>query len=377
VQFKLTVLREETGADSLKELRAHVKEGLAQRPKRLSSKYFYDDAGSGESPLLPFPAAAVTASNTLTAPPPNPLFSLLTFPELYSRITNEDEYYLTRTEHGILTRHAPEIAAQLARSRGPEPLSVVELGAGDGRKTKILLRALLDAGLDFEYMPVDISCGAMRVLFATVSGEFQGEGLHVHGVVGEYVEALRYVGRRWPGRRTLVLFLGSSIGNFTREAAEEFLTEMRASLKERDMLLAGFDLKKDPEVLRRAYSDRHGVTRAFNLNLLTRLNREAGASFDTSAFGHLAVYNPVRGAMESYLLSRMEHDVKIDGKVLHFERGEPILTEYSYKFLPEQVLAMAQKAGFTSIANYYGYGEVEGSSTAAIEPWFMDALFQV
>lgn len=260
---------------------------------------------------------------------------------------------------------------------GAEKFNVVELGAGDGRKTKVLLRAMLDEGVDFEYLPIDISRGAMADLFKALEGDFECCEVRMHGIVGDYMQALSHVRQTWPERRTLVLFLGSSIGNFTRDSAIDFLSEVRCNLKPRDMLLVGFDLKKDPEVLRRAYSDSHNVTKEFNINLLMRLNREVDADFSATAFRHLAVYNPVRGAMESYLLSSKDHDVNVAGELVHFDSGEPILTEYSYKYLPKQALRMARKAGFASVANYYGFADGETAETEAVEPWFMEALFEV
>lgn len=286
--------------------------------------------------------------------------------EIYARITDTEEYYPTRTEAAILAAHSPDAAAVIREAAEDSEVNIVELGAGDGRKTKLLLRALLDAGVRFQYFPVDISSGAMYELFASLSAEFPADTLRAHGIVGEYTQSLSHVVEKWPGRRTVVLFLGSSIGNFTRDSAIDFLSDLRAVLRGGDMLLAGFDLKKDPEVLRAAYSDSGGVTRDFNLNLLTRLNREAGGTFDVSQFQHLGLYNPVRGAMESYLISRKGQSAQVAGVEVFFDAGEPILTEYSYKYLPKDVLSMTHKAGFESVTNYYDK-----------KRWFMDALLAV
>lgn len=286
--------------------------------------------------------------------------------ELYARITDTEEYYPTRTEAAVLTAHSPDVAKIVREAAVGGEVNIVELGAGDGRKTKLLLRSLLDAGVRFQYLPVDISRGAMVELFAALLAEFPADALRMHGIVGEYSESMAHILNTWPSRRTLVLFLGSSIGNFTRDSAIDFMSDLRAVLRPGDMFLAGFDLKKDPEILRRAYSDEGGVTRDFNLNLLTRLNRELDANFDIAQFQHLAVYNPVRGAMESYLLSRKDQNVLVSGGNIFFDAGEPILTEYSYKYLPKDIFSMTRKAGFESVKNFYDE-----------KSWFMDSLLIV
>lgn len=276
----------------------------------------------------------------------------------------------------MLDVHRDQVVNYLLSSpEGPEDemLNVVELGAGDGRKTSLLLKAMNTAGVDFTYVPIDISCGAMTTLFQGISTDFENS-MKMHGVVGDYLEGLKWVRKRWPERRMLVLFLGSSIGNFATDYAVTFLRNVRGSLKKRDLLLAGFDLKKDPGVMLRAYSDSKGLTRDFNLNLLLRLNREVDASFDPSCFRHLARYNPGLGAMESYLVATKEHDVSVSGKLVHFDCGEAISTEYSYKYVPEQALAMARDAGFSSVDNFYGFADAAGCQG---EPWFLDALFEV
>lgn len=300
---------------------------------------------------------------------------------IFAAITDEKEYYLTHTEERLLATHGHDVVDHLRSCPGgpvEEVLNVVELGAGDGRKTLLLLNAITVADVDFSYIPIDISRGAMMELFKVVGTGF-GNSLKMHGIVGDYLEALKWVVRKWPERRMLVLFLGSTIGNFTHDCAMTFLTNVRSSLKTRDLLLAGFDLKKDPAVMLRAYSDSKGLTRDFNMNLLLRLNREVNASFDTSFFRHLALYNPVRGAMESYLVALKEHDVMISDNIVHFNCGEAILTEFSYKYVPEQAVGMVQNAGFKSVANFYGFADTSSETFAGVqnEPWFLEALFEV
>jgi L-histidine Nalpha-methyltransferase len=297
--------------------------------------------------------------------------------EIYKQITDLDEYYLTRTEHSILTANAHELvqrfcftADRLAGSVTPV-FNLVELGAGDGHKTKVVLREMLDAGLEFEYMPVDISRGAMNELFCTVFDEFynldKNSALRVHGVVGDYMHAVEHITAEWQDRRTVILFLGSSIGNFDSSCATVFLRSLQLRMKPRDMLLVGFDLEKDTSVLVSAYSDASGVTRDFNLNLLKRLNRELLASFDECGFEHRAVYNPVRSAMESYLISLRKQTVDIGGgTVVEFERDEAILTEYSHKYTVSKIMAMTTDAGFREVATY-----------SDIRKWFVDVLVEV
>jgi L-histidine Nalpha-methyltransferase len=286
---------------------------------------------------------------------------------LFAKITELEEYYPTLTEYNILERNARDIVKNIcgSGSRSLEPFNLVELGAGDGRKTKVILRALIEAKVPFEYMPIDISRQAMESLFSSMNSEFSTTA-KLHGFVGDSVDSLDYIASNWPERRMVVLFLGSSIGNYSREDAVDFLTALRNSLKQEDMLFAGFDLKKDPEVLRLAYSDSQGVTKAFNLNLLTRLKRELGATVDEASFEHLALYNPVRGAMESYLISTREQVVEIAGQMFQFDEAEPLHTEVSYKYLPKEVEFMLRKAGFSPVANYVDD-----------KRWFVDALVQV
>lgn len=291
------------------------------------------------------------------------------FTELFSSITELDEYYLTASEMNILEKYAEEIVSLLRehnKCKKSETFNIVELGAGDGRKTKVLLRAMLKADVPFEYMPVDISHGAMIELLSTFKKDLGGNRLHIHGIVGDYMESVAYISKTWPNRRTVVLFLGSSIGNFGKQEAERFLTKLRHNMKTSDMLFIGFDLKKDAEVLRRAYSDSQGVSANFNCNLLKRMNRELGATFDLHSFCHLAVYNPVRGAIEMYLISEKEQIVRLANDDLHFDEHEAILTELSHKYLPKDALAVACNAGFKKVATYF---DDRG--------WFMDALMEI
>lgn len=241
-----------------------VREGLARRPKTIPSMHFYDDRGS----------------------------------RLFRQITRLTEYYPTHCEREILETHAAEIARTVAA----QPLRVVEFGAGDGHKTEVLLRRFLDDGLEFEYVPIDICRQSIEGLCASLRAGTGPRRLRIRGVVAEYLDGLAAVGRE-PAARNLVLFLGSNVGNLAHPEARRFLRSLRRALQPGDWALIGFDLKKDPEVLRRAYDDPAGVTREFNLNLLDRINRELGGRFDRSRFRHYATYNPRQAAMESWLVS--------------------------------------------------------------------------
>ncbi len=208
---------------------------------------------------------------------------------LFQRITELEEYYLTRCEAEILETHAAEIASAIL----PGPLRLVELGAGDGQKSEILVRRLLDAGLCFEYVPIDICRQSVLDLAASFRCRFDGS-LRVRGVVAEYFNGLASLG--WAGRRAnFVLFLGSSVGNFSHAEATQFFRRLRESLRAGDFALVGFDLKKDLDILRRAYNDSEGVTRLFNLNLLDRINRELGGEFDRGLFRALRPLQSSRG----------------------------------------------------------------------------------
>lgn len=313
--------------DPLRDFAYDTLVGLSEIPKRLSSKYFYDDRGS----------------------------------RFFQRIMAVPEYYPTSCEKEILERHADAIVAPFLDG----PLNLVDLGAGDGAKTMILLEALRRAGADFTYAPIDISEGAMKHLVATIRERMPG--VRVEGLVSEYNDGVHYLGRD-RGRKNLVLFLGSNIGNFNRVQARAFLRRLWSSLQEGDHLFIGFDLKKDIEILLAAYNDPSGVTADFNLNLLHRMNRELGADFDVESFRHYGTYNVFSGAMESYLVSLEPQVVRIDAleQSFAFDAWEPIHTEYSYKYLRSDIESLASDTGFEIVERF----EDE-------RRWFLDALWRV
>ncbi|WP_083937807.1 L-histidine N(alpha)-methyltransferase [Hymenobacter aerophilus] len=293
-------------------LREHVREGLSRPFKALSSMYFYDDEGS----------------------------------RLFQQIMALPEYYPTRTEFALLTRHRAAIARALRPQNPAEPFFLLELGAGDGLKTKILLRELLENGADFTYVPVDISAAALAGLATSLQAELPG--LRVEPVVADYADALGLMAAR-PGRKA-VLFLGSNIGNFSPEERHQFLADLARPLTPNDRLLIGFDLQKDPRLIRAAYDDSQGVTAAFNFNLLHRLNRELGADFDLAHWQHYTDYNPLTGAVRSFLASTRAQTVHFAelGWSVDFRAWEMIHTENSFKFTQPGIEEIAQAAGLTT-----------------------------
>ncbi len=292
--------------------------GLTRLPKALPPMLFYDAAGS----------------------------------ELFEQITALPEYYLTRTETAILEKHAGEII-----SRAGDALTLVELGAGTAAKTRIVIRALLERQSAAAFYPVDVSPAPLQAVADALPREFPC--LCVRPVIADYATNLDWL-HRIPGRK-LVLYIGSSIGNFEPLQATALLAAIRRALAPGDALLLGADLAKDAAVLVPAYDDAQGVTAQFNLNMLARINRELGGHFDLDSFRHIAEWNPRCSRMEMYLESAGDQIVAIDSLRLSvpFRRGERIHTENSYKFTPamiESILsnaALALKATWTDARQWF------------------------
>jgi dimethylhistidine N-methyltransferase len=288
-----------------------VLEGLTADQKHLSSKYFYNQRGD----------------------------------ELFQQIMQLEEYYLTRAEYEILETYRQQIY-ELCSDGGR--FRMIELGAGDGLKTKILLRYFLSQGCDFEYVPVDISANVLEMLQTSLEEEFPT--LNISPVCGDYFKVLGDL-KEEHVEKSVVLFLGSNIGNFTEKDRNDFLSSMASNLKREDVVLIGFDLKKNPQVIRNAYDDRKGVTRDFNLNILQRMNDELDAKFDLNEFIHYPTYNPVSGKAESHLLSRSKQSVSIGllKTTIEFDEWEPIHLEISRKFSPKELLEMSNKHAFKTV----------------------------
>jgi len=304
--------------------RRDVLAGLSARPRSLPSLYFYDAWGS----------------------------------RLFQRIMALPEYYPTRCEREILERHSGRIAASI----GGGPATVVDLGEDAGEKTRVLLSRLAGSRC-LAYAPVDVSPAALREASARVRREWPA--VEVVPVEGEYAEGLRWLRNREENGTLLVLFLGSNIGNLERRQAVSFLRELRLALRPRDQVLVGLDLVKDPIFLQRAYDDAAGVTAAFNLNLLARLNRELGADFDLAGFQHRATFDPARPAMESWLVSRRQQTATVAGERFTFRAGEAIHTEISCKYREQDLAHLAWESGFEEVGRFLDSRR-----------WFADVLWR-
>ena len=287
-----------------------VREGLQQTPKRLASRFFYDAEGS----------------------------------RIFAEIMHSPDYYLTRSEYEILDTYKTELLRQFTPD--DRSFDLVELGAGDGLKTKILLDFFANQQANFAYAPVDISLDALDELVADVSQKWPD--LRLNPRHDDYFNALEQLSVESSARR-VVLFLGSNIGNFSPDEAVDFYQQLHDRLQPGDLVLTGFDLQKHPAVIHAAYNDRQGLTRAFNLNLLRRINQELDADFNLVAFDHYETYNPETGEARSYLVSQKAQTVQIRAldMTVSFAYGEIIHTEISRKFTRKQIEDLAQQTGFS------------------------------
>lgn len=266
----------------------------------------------------------------------------------FNEITDLPEYYLTRCEKDVLARNS----SYIAEIAGDEPFNLVEFGPGDGSKVKIIIDELISKNVDFQYVPIDISKGALDELAADFKENYAD--VNLCGLIADFTTGLKWLHQQ-SKRKNLVLFLGSNIGNFDHHTTRVFLRNLWISLNNGDSVIVGFDLKKDIELLLAAYNDKAGVTAEFNLNVLRRINSELGGHFDVSKFRHYNTYNVFSGAMESFLVSLKEQEVAIDelGKSFSFRQWEPIHTEYSYKYLESDIENLAIETGFKLVKNLY------------------------
>ncbi len=283
-----------------------VRAGLTAPQKTLPAKYFYDELGSA----------------------------------LFEAICLLPEYYLTRAEDEILKRHAAEIVAAV---RGP--FDIVELGSGSATKTRRIIAAALAQQQSLAYHPIDISKSALEASAEALQREFPG--LLVEGIATDYFDGLHRISRSGAMHR-LALFLGSNVGNFEPPETIRVLRALREVLEPGDALLLGADLRKDPAMLEAAYDDPLGITAAFNLNILVRINRELDGEFDLESFSHLARYDETRGRVEMHVVSRVSQTVGIQALDLNvqFAQGESIHTESSYKYDEPAIRELATKSGF-------------------------------
>ncbi|MDT3555088.1 L-histidine N(alpha)-methyltransferase [Stenotrophomonas maltophilia group sp. msm1] len=282
--------------------------GLSRTPRQLPSKYFYDARGS----------------------------------RLFEQITQTCEYYPTRTELALLARVLPDIA----RSVGPHVL-VVELGSGSGRKTALLLAALQDP---VAYTPIEISRAALLSSIDHLAPALPD--VEMLPVCADFTRAVAVPApEREPARR-LLFFPGSTLGNFVEEDAVALLRAMRQTMGRDGLALVGIDLHKDPALIEAAYNDVQGITAAFTLNLLARLNREIGSDFDLDGFRHRARYSIARLRIETDLVSQRAQDVRLDGRTFHFQADEPIRVEYSHKYTDDSFEALLLPAGLQVVRRW-------------------------
>lgn len=283
-----------------------VRKGLTAQRKRFLPKYFYDELGS----------------------------------QLFEAICLLPEYYLTRAENEILKRYSDEIVASIDGQK-----TLVEMGSGSASKTRLIIEAVLRRQSELLFMPVDISATALESSSRILLQSYPR--LKIEAYAADYFAGLAELGRKQRSR-TLALFLGSNISNFDREEANRFLRALRSVLHKGDALLLGADLKKDPAVLEAAYNDALGVTSAFNLNVLARINRELAGTFDLRSFQHRAFYNEEMGRIEIYIESLVNQKVRIEKLDLEieFEAGELIHTENSYKYDIAGIAQLAAENGF-------------------------------
>ena len=300
----ITTLSQVSTPESL-EFLADVIAGLSSTPRTIPCKYFYDERGAA----------------------------------LFQKICELPEYYVTRTEIDILDRSRADIASQL----GPN-IELIGLGTGAGTKTRILIEALEKPAV---YIPVDISEKQLRQSTALFRKIFQD--LEILPVCADYLQPVALPSPRRKPSRNIVYFPGSTIGNFEPGEAAEFLRRIANVCRGGGGLLIGVDLKKDPHVLESAYNDKAGVTAQFNLNLLGRINRELGADFDLDQWRHRAIYNASAGRIEMHLISEIDQFVHLNEHRFHFRRGEKIITEFSYKYAPDEFAAVAAKVGFNFV----------------------------
>ncbi|MBD2756708.1 L-histidine N(alpha)-methyltransferase [Spirosoma validum] len=295
--------------------RQDILKGLSANPKYLLPKYFYDARGD----------------------------------ELFQQIMHCPEYYLTQAEAEILSLQSRRILERCANTSGQ--FDIVELGAGDGSKTIFLLQEALRMQCSQQYYPIDISPSMIAYLNQNLGAKLPG--MQVSGLAGDYFDMLEQL-QTANDQPKLVLFLGATVGNMLPREAVQFFQQLKSFLRQGDHVLVGFDLKKNPQTILDAYNDKGGLTKAFNLNLLQRINRELGANFQLHQFSHFPVYDPITGSCKSYLISTCDQRVTFDDDtVIAFERDEPIYMEVSQKYSKTEIQQLASQAGFKPVESFY------------------------
>lgn len=296
--------------------REDVLQGLRAPKKYLNSKYFYDTKGD----------------------------------LLFQKIMHCPEYYLTDCELEIFRNQSDEILKCAHKTTAD--FDLVELGPGDAFKSVFLLEKIAESQQNLNYIPIDISDHIIRNLKKVIPEKFGN--ISVEGLTGEYLPMLEKIKRNpSSGRNKLILFLGSSLGNMDFHAGITFLKNLKSMLFSGDLLLLGLDLVKKPELILNAYNDRGGFTKAFNLNLLERINRELDGDFNTRRFSHFPVFDVAAKSCKSFVISLMRQDVTVSGQLISFQEKETIFMEISQKYDSESIQEMAIQAGFSIIHHFY------------------------
>lgn len=302
-----------------------VIKGLSENPKYLQSKYFYDAKGDA----------------------------------LFRQIMKMPEYYLTRCELEIIQTYQSDIISQLKE----KVRNVLELGPGDGLKSIYLIKELLQQQPDLQYLPIDISSNDLLLLQKKLHQQLPK--LHVHTLAGEYFEMLTKCSS-FIKEPKLLLFLGSSIGNFPKSETLNFLKKLKQFCQNGDFIFIGFDLEKDADIILPAYDDEAGITKAFNLNLLERINNELAGDFVLENFKHEPIYEEETGACKSFLTSIKKQKVRVGEKVFNFEENEQIYMEISQKFTVSEIEEFGLRAGLEKVAIYFDE-----------KKWFANVLWKV
>jgi len=299
--------------------------GLTSTSKSLPSKYFYDETGD----------------------------------KLFQQIMQCEDYYPTRCEMDIFQNRTRELVGIISNLHCN--VDIIELGAGDCSKSIHLLKALSNEQVNFKYIPIDISKNIIANLESSLPEQIPG--IEVKGMNGDYFEMLNLLSSSSTSKK-VILCLGGNIANMTINESESFCKQLRSYLNPGDIAIIGFDLVKNPRIIYNAYYDREGITSRFNLNLLTRINRELNANFNISIFEHFCSYDPLTGACRSFLVCTKETDVQIGSKTIHLKKDECIWTEISQKYSRGQIIKLAKSGGFKPTQMLTDHKE-----------WFVDAIW--
>jgi len=323
----MTTTTIETTTDNKAQFLQETLAGLYSEPKFMRSKYFYDATGD----------------------------------RIFQQIMEMEEYYLTNAEMEILQYQANQISQAI--SADGSAFDLIELGAGDATKSIHLLKSLLDSQLEFSYFPIDISAHVISDLEENLPKKLPG--LAMKGLNGDYFNMLKKA-TELSSRRKVVLFMGANIGNMSIADAGKFCSSLKKLLSPNDLLIIGFDLKKNPKQILSAYNDKGGITRSFNLNLLHRINKELDGNFDMDNFEHYASYDPESGACKSYLISLKKQIVNIGQNAIHFAENEHIFMEISQKYSLNDIDQLAEKTGFKPLQRFFDQHQ-----------YFVDAIWKV